>query len=293
MDCGAPMQHDRPMTEGAGEAARLADQAAARAGVQVRLLSEVDELHEVTALIDRTWGEGTDEVSVPMLRAMTMAGNFVSGAFDGERLVGICVAFFGTPRAAHLHSHLAAVDTAYRGRGVGFALKVHQWAWAYAGDVATISWTYDPLQRRNAFLNLARLRATPTAWLANFYGNVDDDVNGTEPTDRLLVSWSVAAKETRLASARETRVVDGAALEADGASVLLTGGPHDEPVERADDGAGIVLIGVPADITAVRRDDIGRARAWREAVERTLGAALLAGHRVTGFTAQGQYVVER
>ncbi len=277
----------------AEEADRLAAESATRAGVQVRLLTEVDELAAAIALVDRTWGAGSDEVSVPLLRAFTAVGNFVSGACDGDRLVGTCVAFFGPPHTSHLHSHLAAVDAEYRGRGVGFALKVHQWAWAYAGGVQQISWTYDPLQRRNAFFNLARLRATPTRWLPDFYGTVDDAVNGAEPTDRLLVTWAVSSEETRLACMRQSKVADSETLQAGGARLLLTAGPGGEPVHATDDGTGTVLVGVPADITALRRDHAEQSRAWREAVERTLGAALLAGHRVTGFTPQGHYVVER
>jgi predicted GNAT superfamily acetyltransferase len=135
-----------------------ADEAAARAalaaGVTVRELSSIDELTAVIGLFDEIWApeDGNSLMHVDLLRALTKSGNYVGGAFDlgSGKLLGACVGFFGPPAHAELHSHIAGVVPAGLGRSVGYALKLHQRAWALRRSVAVIAWTYDPLICRNA-----------------------------------------------------------------------------------------------------------------------------------------------
>src|SRR5699024_8773798 len=105
---------------------------------------------------DRIWrpDPANPPVTTELLRALTKAGNYVTGAYDGAELIGACVGFFGEPAGAALHSHIAGVTGAARGRHVGFALKLHQRAWALRRGVREIAWTFDPLIRRNAYFNL-------------------------------------------------------------------------------------------------------------------------------------------
>jgi predicted GNAT superfamily acetyltransferase len=169
---------------------------------------------------------------------------------------------------------------------------VHQWAWALARGIERISWTYDPLVRRNAFFNLARLRATPTAYLPDYYGTLSDTINAEAPTDRLLVTWPVLAAESLQACSRRAAVPDLSAWRATGATIRVSVGPHGEPVEEAADDAPTHLVGTPADITALRATCPNVARAWRSAMEQHLGAALAGGAHIRGFTPDGYYVVE-
>ncbi len=176
-----------------------ADEAAARAakaaGVAVRELESLAELEAMTALFDEIWepDAGNPSLRVDLLRALTKAGNYASGAYDvasGE-LLGACIGFFGPPSHAELHSHIAGVRAAGLGRAVGFALKVHQRAWCLRRDTRVIAWTYDPLIRRNAYFNLVKLGARPVEYLRNFYGVMDDVINGGTETDRMLVHWDL------------------------------------------------------------------------------------------------------
>ena len=98
-------------------------------------------------------------MTLELLRAFTKAGNYVGGAFDGGRLVGACVGFFHAPAEDALHSHIAGVAPGLTGRNVGFALKLHQRAWALLRGVSEIAWTFDPLVSRNAYFNLVKLGA--------------------------------------------------------------------------------------------------------------------------------------
>src|SRR3984957_8390159 len=206
-----------------------ADEAAARAakaaGVVVRELDALDELEAMVAVFDEVWvpDDGNSSLSVDLLRALTKAGNYASGAYDlasGE-LLGACVGFFGPPAHAELHSHIAGVRPAGLGRSVGFALKVHQRAWCLRHGVRAIVWTYDPLIRRNAYFNLVKLGALPAEYLRNFYGAMDDAINAGTETDRLLVRWNLLSGLAADASAGRPAPGSFAAERSRGAAVVL------------------------------------------------------------------------
>jgi predicted GNAT superfamily acetyltransferase len=180
-----------------------ADEAAARAAkaasVVVRSLESIAEIEAAIAVFGQIWAPegGNSAIRLDLLRALTKAGNYASGAYDvasGE-LLGACVGFFGPPSHAELHSHIAGVVPAGLGRSVGFALKVHQRSWCLRRGVRVIAWTYDPLVRRNAHFNLVKLGARPAEYLRNFYGVMDDAINGGTETDRMLVHWDLLSPE--------------------------------------------------------------------------------------------------
>ena len=139
-----------------------ADAAALAAGVSVREVTDLAELADVVALYATIWGRSENPpVTLELLRAFTKAGNYVGGAFEGDRLVGACVGFFHAPAEDALHSHIAGVAPGLNGRHVGFALKLHQRAWAMLRGVSEIAWTFDPLVSRNAYFNVVKLAASP------------------------------------------------------------------------------------------------------------------------------------
>jgi predicted GNAT superfamily acetyltransferase len=292
-------------TADAGEAAARAAKAA---GVTVRELSGLPELEAATALFDEIWGVGAGGSAMPrdLLRALTKAGNYASGAFDAAsgELVGACTGFFGPPSRAELHSHVTGVRAAGLGRSVGFALKVHQRAWCLSRGVRLIAWTYDPLIRRNAYFNLVKLGARPAQYLPNFYGAMDDAINGGTETDRVLVHWDLLSDLATAASAGRASPASCAAERARGAAVVLSPGPGGQPVTApAPDltggtrpGPRTLLVGVPADVESLRLTDPGAAAAWRAALRDVLmplvGSPSAPGQaRVTGFDRDGWYVV--
>ena len=153
------------------EAVQAADAAALAAGVAVREISDLAELADVVGLYASIWGrDANPPMTLELLRAFTKAGNYVGGAFEDGRLVGACVGFFHAPSEDALHSHIAGVSRDVLGRHVGFALKLHQRAWAMLRGVSEIAWTFDPLVSRNAWFNLVKLAARPVEYLPNFYG---------------------------------------------------------------------------------------------------------------------------
>jgi predicted GNAT superfamily acetyltransferase len=189
------------------------------------------------------------------------------------------------------------VAAAGLGRAVGFALKVHQRAWCLRRGIRLIAWTYDPLIRRNGYFNLAKLGARPVEYLPNFYGTMDDAINGGTETDRVLVQWDLCSELTADAAWGRPRQVSSAAERERGAVTALSAGPGEFPVHGmpaggpAVSGVRTLLVGVPADIEAMRASDPARAAAWRTALRDVLSPLLGGGARVTGFGRDGWYVV--
>ena len=277
-------------------ATRAAEAAARASGVQIRELAEVDDLQRLCVLVDEIWHpEPTNPpVTAEFLRALAYAGNYVTGAFAGDQLVGICVGFFAAPAEHAMHSHIAGVSLRLPGKHVGFALKLHQRAWALSRDVTTIAWTFDPLVCRNAYFNIVKLGAAAAEYLPDFYGAMDDLINAGDDSDRLLAVWPLAADSVVSASRGAVSAADASRLRAAGAAVALDIDADGLPAIRdAGPRASTVLVRVPLDIETVRRHHEAVARRWRHAVRQVLGGLMSDGARVAGFDRSGWYVVQR
>lgn len=266
---------------GSGGEVALAEQAARAAGVVVREVTDLTELESLADLFAEIWGSdpGRVPVNADLLRALTKSGGYVAGAFDRSSLAGGCVAFFGPPAERSLHSHIAGVSERFRGRHIGFALKAHQRAWALRRGVAAISWTFDPLVRRNAYFNLARLGAQSVEYLPNFYGNMYDGINRGAESDRMLVRWGLANPRP------------GGGTLPTVATPVLVAGPDGKPVRLALPESGAISVAVPDDVESLRRLDPPTAASWRVALRDVLGGLMSRGAKVAGFDPGGWYVV--
>ena len=266
--------------------------AAASAGLEIRMLDRIEEHAAVRALIEEVWrtGERNPPVTADMLSAIRTSGGYVSGAFDDTGLAAACLGFFGPPAERRLHSHIAVAHPRTRGTGIGTALKLHQRAWALRQGAEEITWTFDPLIRRNAWFNLGKLAAGVSRYLPDLYGAMDDAINRDDITDRVLARWTLtdpdvwaasggSPKRIRVADVPDAAVADGA----DAAGLPVLG--------RAD--AATVLVAVPADIESLRESDSAASAAWRLAIRQTLGALLAEGAVVRGFDRDGWYIIDR
>jgi predicted GNAT superfamily acetyltransferase len=269
-----------------------ADAAALAAGVVIRDLHTRAEFDEVCALFQSIWrpSQQNPPVTAELLTALVKAGNYVAGAYQAHVLAGACVGFFAAPTDGGLHSHIAGVSSAARGGNIGFALKLHQRAWALSRGVTTISWTFDPLVRRNAYFNLVKLAADPVEYLPDFYGAMHDNINGDDDTDRLLVRWHLEDPRVHAACSHAQRGTNTPSLRRADAVVGLGVSADGGPLAGAL-AAGTVLVAVPADIEAMRAVDPVLARRWRIELRGTLGTLLGRGGRVIGFDRTDGYVV--
>ena len=247
----------------------------------IRELTAIDELHRAAELLAGIWGLPPDQgpVTPELLRALAHSGNYVAGAWEDDVLVGASAGFLGRhDTALHLHSHISGVDPAHQGRHVGLALKLHQRTWAAERGVAAIEWTFDPLVRRNAYFNLAKLGARIVGYEPHFYGTMRDAVNAGDETDRAVVRWDVDGGEPQSGPPA-------------GAVVLRPDDDGAPVVDKSD--ADQLRAWVPEDIVAVRRRDPGLGRAWRGALRDTLGTAVTDGYAAVGMSRDGWYTLVR
>lgn len=251
-----------------------------RSGATVRTLSSLDELEQARAVFDETWpivGGGSNLPS-NLFRALVHAGAYACAATIDGQVAGATVAFLAREHGADgrarvtLHSHMAAVRDGYRNRSVGTAMKCHQRLWALEHDIGVISWTFDPLVRRNARVNMLKLGADVRGYEVNFYGRMDDDYDFDDESDRVFAWWEVDSERANEAARRRLQPLTDADL-----------------AQRPE----AVVVEIPADIVALREADPDAGRAWRFRVREQMLSALADGYRVTNLTAAGDYVMER
>lgn len=253
----------------------------------MRLLADAAELGAAAVLFETVWGVG--EATPNLLKALQWTGHFVSGAFAADELVASTFGFVSaSANVPWLHSHVTAVSPDRQGAGVGFALKLHQRAWALGRGIEEITWTFDPLVRRNGWFNLMKLGAEVEAYHPDFYGHLPDELNGDDDSDRCVARWHLDADPAR---PHPTPLGEGVALviedEHGGPRVVApVGGLADVTGER-------VLCQVPVDIVGLRRRDAATARRWRLAVRETMGQAIAQGYAVTAMTPDGRYLLIR
>jgi predicted GNAT superfamily acetyltransferase len=230
--------------------------------VNVMHLFEIQSQELARKVFDRTWAMdiGT-EITPNLLQAMVHSGSYLSGAFIDGKIVGASFAFPATNNGIHLHSHMTAVLDEYRDKGVGYALKIDQWNWAKKNNFSHLSWTFDPLVRRNAKLNIVKLGVDISGYFPNFYGAMPDALNAGDESDRLMVSWRTD-------------------IDAPKARELVT-----DP--KPDD----ILIAIPEDIVAIRSRDQRESMKWRRQVREQFMAAFGKNGKVVGFSANNEYVV--
>ena len=230
--------------------------------VLVKSLNTVSNHRFAREIFDITWPmESGTEITPNLLQAMVHGGAYLSGAFIENKIVGAAFAFPATNSGLHLHSHMTAVLDEFRDQGVGYALKIDQWNWAKKHKYPYLSWTFDPLVRRNAKLNIIKLGVDISAYFSNFYGAMPDALNAGDESDRLMVSWRTD-------------------IDAPQARELIT---HLNP----DD----ILIKIPEDIVAIRSKDQSESMKWRRQVRDQFMAAFEKNGKVVGFSANNEYVV--
>lgn len=241
-------------------AAAAAERACARAGVSVLELRTPAESDRAADLFQQVWRSAEPVVPGNLVRTVQHTGGYVFGAYDDSG--AMLAAAFGLLSATGLHSHLTGVLPGGERRGLGMALKLHQRAWALDRGIDVITWTCDPLVRRNLAFNLHALGAEVAAYLPDHYGAMRDGVNAGDESDRVELHWDL----------RGDRAV--AAAE-----------------HRLPWVAGELTVPLPDDIEALRRRDPAAARTWRRAVRDAVVPALADGARVTGLTDTGALVL--
>ena len=235
--------------------------AGSEAVIEIRQLFSLADFAEVLRLQQAIWGFADLELlPLRFLVVIGKVGGHVFGAYDGEDMVGFCFAIPGVKPGARpfLHSHMLGVLPAYHNSGIGRRLKLRQRDDALARGIQLIEWTFDPLELKNAFLNIERLGAIVRHYTLNQYGITASPLHGGLPTDRCTAEWWL-----------------------DTPRVLATLG-GERPERRAAE-----CISYPANIAQIRSEAPARAREIQKANGEKFQSAFARGLAVTGFERQG------
>jgi predicted GNAT superfamily acetyltransferase len=164
--------------------------------ILIRKCRSLDEMRACVALQKEVWNFSDIElVPLRMFVVAEKVGGQVIGAFENDELVGFAFAIPGV-RNQHsfLYSHMLAVRKQYRNSGLGRRLKLHQRDDALARGFELMEWTFDPLEIKNAYLNIEKLGAIVRRYNVNQYGITSSPLQGGLPTDRLVAEWWLKSK---------------------------------------------------------------------------------------------------
>lgn len=232
----------------------------------IRPIDRPQELAVCVELQQIVWGfQKRDLVTKEMLETARKNGGALLGAFsDDGPMIGFV---FGFPSCWNNqlaeHSHMLAVLNEFRDQGVGYALKQAQYRDALERGIPLITWTFDPLEAKNAHLNLNKLGAIVRRYYVNLYGeSTSSALHQGLGTDRFLVEWRVGRQPSEprpLGSGRRPRAERGS-----------------EGARRDSD----LLIEIPADIQALKDRDPELARRWRSETRAAFTHYLALGYEV-------------
>jgi chorismate synthase len=246
----------------------------ALADIEIRNLTSADDFGQCVALQRVTWGAGYgDVVPASLLQVTRKVGGIVLGAFADNVLVGFAYGLTGVQRGRLVHwSHMLAVRSEYRDRGIGVALKRAQREQLQALGVEEIQWTFDPLVARNAHLNLGRLGVHVLEYVCDLYGNTGSALHSFG-TDRMVVGWTVTPSPARHVTPHPP--------EPGVAAFPFTPDHHPPEVPSSIPSAPAVLVPVPADIEALASSDPEAAMQWRRATRAAFTTLLARGFTVS------------
>jgi predicted GNAT superfamily acetyltransferase len=266
--------------------------------ISSRRLETPEEFRASEQIQKHVWG--SVGASAEVLAVTSHYGGAVIGAFVGKRLAGFLYAFLARRLGKLIHwSHMMAVEVRFRDLGLGFRMKLAHRRLALAEGVRTICWTYDPLQSRNACLNIRRLGGAVREYIPNCYGQFPSLIEKGLASDRFVVEWAIASKRvvTRLRR-RGVRALNPA-WPAVNATRKNRQGFLENQCLRLYERVPCLLVEIPTDTDQMRARALPLARRWRLETRRIFQSYLRAGYRVTDLFPPSQtggrcfYLLER
>jgi predicted GNAT superfamily acetyltransferase len=275
----------------------------------IRLIETPEQMRLVEELQREVWpGSETDVVPLHMFIAAVHNGGLVFGAFVEEKIVGFVFGIPGLektpdgPRPKHC-SHMMGIHPDHRDSGIGFALKHAQWQMVRHQGLDHVTWTYDPLLSRNAYLNIAKLGAVCTTYRQSEYGEMRDRLNAGLPSDRFQLDWWINTRrvERRLGRSRPTLKLEHVARS--GLRQFYTLHTSADNLPRPPEHVPafedrLLLAEIPGDFPAIKAKDFALARDWRFFTRELFETAFAKSYIVTDFvfdktedTQRGLYIL--
>jgi predicted GNAT superfamily acetyltransferase len=160
------------------------------------IIRELSSLPEFEACLDlQRDGFGWADVDLMPVRLFVVThhiGGLVLGAYEGKRLIGFLSAIPAVRNGKpYWHSHMLAVSREHRNAGIGTRLKLAQKEYARQRGIPLIEWTFDPLESRNAYLNIGKLGVVVRRYYPNLYGETSGAAQQGLDSDRVVAEWWV------------------------------------------------------------------------------------------------------
>lgn len=226
--------------------------------IDIRVLNSNEDMRKMQALEESIWeGEG----AIPVHQTITAVrnGGLAIGAFFKGELVGFSYGFPGFLNGkVYLCSHNMGIHPAHRDKGIGASLKTRQKEEAARLGYDLLTWTYDPLETRNGYLNLSKLHAVCSTYIESCYGEFEDGLNAGLPTDRFKVEWWI----------HSPHVNEPAAISVSGDAHYIPwkeskNGPVMEEISGSLPEADQIMVPVPSSFQQLKQADMELALDWR------------------------------
>jgi predicted GNAT superfamily acetyltransferase len=253
---------------------------------EIRSLEKHGEFKECENAQKAIWG-GLSVASEVML-VTQKAGGAVLGAFIHGKLVGFIYALLARRDGQISHwSHMMGILPEYRSQGLGLQLKLAHREIALRQGIKSIRWTYDPLQTRNATLNLGKLGARVEEYVSNYYGQFHSTIEQGLPSDRFVVYWPVASRAVGrlIAKGRKTAAIPAVPkvnLTATNQSGFLVNRKVDLGLREPR-----LLVEIPADADLMRAKALALAKRWRIQTRKIFLAYLSRDYSVRDLLTEG------
>lgn len=249
---------------------------------EIRLLKEHEEFRQCESIQKSIWGGLS--VAAEVMVVTQKFGGVVLGAFEKRKLVGFLYAFMARRKGQIIHwSHMMGTLPEYRGQGLGFRMKLFHRDLALRHGIRSICWTYDPLQSRNAGLNLGRLGARVEEYVVDCYGRFPSTIERGLPSDRLIVSWQIASEKIKKcleAQGTVTQIPDAPRINltaSNNRGFLVNRRIDLELHDRS------LLLEVPSNTDLMRKEALALATRWRLQARDVFLHYFSEGHRVDRF----------
>jgi predicted GNAT superfamily acetyltransferase len=154
-----------------------------------------------------------------------------------------------------------------------------------------VTWTYDPLLSRNAYLNIAKLGAVCSSYRRSEYGDMRDGLNAGLPSDRFQVDWWINTRRVERRLSKRPRKP----LKLENFSKAQLQPLYSPRPSRREDGwlhppehfsplnGKLALAEIPTDFIAMKNGDFALARDWRFFSRELFETAFAQGYLVTDF----------
>lgn len=264
--------------------------------ITIDLLHTAQEMASAVRLQQTYWGEDMSAI-VPehMLLSIARYGGHVHGAFDDGKMVGMLLGFLGAdidpagsdnaPERLLIMSKRMVVLPEYRGRKIGERLKLAQRDYAIQHNIPLVTWTFDPLLSRNAYLNLRKLAGIGQEYKLNYFGSAAADP--TLSGDRLVVNWWVQhPTTTEKLQAEKPPISQGRCIN----QVSLGEGGYLVPTTLMETlpEYDTLTVEIPREFVPLERNKPSLAQQWRDHVRQAFVKLLEGGYLATDFITMKQ-----